>query len=1235
MPSRILKLAALVAFALALTVANTGCGVSSGSNSSSGSGSGGSGSSGGGGTGNPPHGTSTISGTISPAAYGIGVTMTVSGTGTGTVTTDSAGNYSFTDLANGPYTVTPQMAGWVFTPASQTVTTTGTTVLGVNFTITQTYSISGTVGPPVNGVGATVTLSGGATGTTTVDSTGKFTFSGLNNGNYVVTPSFDGVAFTPLNQNVVVNNGDVLGVSFTGWGTLVVAGTVTPAASGSATVITLSGTASGNTITDNNGNYSFTGLSNGSYTITPAKSGVTITPSTQSITLKGSSQTAVNFTAPTGTSSISGTVGPTSLGSGAVVSLSGSAGASTTADSSGNYSFAGLLDGSYTITPSKLGVAFNPPSASVTVSGGNVTAVNFIGTSVSHSISGTISPAATGAGTTITLSGAASGSTIADSAGNYTFSGLGDGAYTITPFEQDLVFTPVSQNVTISGADVTGTNFTAASGTPACLQGSATADFFIAQNGNDTWSGTLPCPNSNNTDGPFASLSKAQTAVQGILKNPQGRTAPITVLVRQGTYFLTSPWSFTTADSGTSTLQVVWQNYPDESATISGGTRVQNWTNVSGNQWQAILPAGTQPFEQMFYNGVRRLRPRLGGDLGTYYRIKATVYLSGGPPPSPAPDPNCAVYVNGKGWECFDRFEYSASDPISGTWANLKSPYPQGDIELYDFEWWTVPKMHIKSVDTTNSIIYLTGPTQQADYNHGFVPTHRYLIENVKDAFNQAGQWFLDRSVTPMTLSYIANAGENPSSDEVIIPQQTQVLNATGLQYVTFSGLTFEHDNYVVPATGYYGTNEETQLPAAVNCYNCQHVTMDGVVVTQTAATGVAFSTSSTSATTAYNVFQNGAIYDVGGVGIRFGNAPVYTDTDANVPQFNTVQNSVIEGYGRMFPGAGGIAQGSGHDNLYTHNEIYDGYHDGIGVCMLGCIPGAKNSNGSFNNTASFNHVYNIYKGITDDGGGIYFNVGNANFTAKGNKILNNRVHDTTSAYIMDSDGYGGLGIYLDIQSGLVDVENNLVYRTSGANFLMPQGPPAPNQPNTIKNNIFAYGRIGTITQGTPMPYPSGQCPTTPILGFNATNNIFYFDRTSKWNEFYFQRGFSYPCGFPYTQYENFQSNVYWRTDGTFASDPQAFHTSTSFNDDQQYWVYYTFSQWQSTVGEDTTSLVKDPGFNSPAYPADDYTLPKGSPGAGFVVFDTTLPGRTSVTIETPSIDDTFPTQVLNPATDY
>src|SRR5262249_1061575 len=160
-----------------------------------------------------------------------------------------------------------------------------------------------------------------------------------------------------------------------------------------------------------------------------------------------------------------------------------------------------------------------------------------------------------------------------------------------------LVFAPVSQSVTIKGGDVTGTDFTASSGNASCTEGGGTADFFVATNGNDSWSGTLPCPNSNNTDGPFASFSKAQGAVRGILQNHKCRSVPIRVMDRQETYFLPSPLPFTSADSGTATLKVIWENYPDESAIISGGTRVQGWTNVSGNQWQATLPTSTKNFE--------------------------------------------------------------------------------------------------------------------------------------------------------------------------------------------------------------------------------------------------------------------------------------------------------------------------------------------------------------------------------------------------------------------------------------------------------------------------------------------------------------------------------------------------------------------------------------------------------------------------------------------------------------
>ena len=77
------------------------------------------------------------------------------------------------------------------------------------------------------------------------------------------------------------------------------------------------------------------------------------------------------------TFSISGAISPTAGGSGATVSLSGVSSASTTADGSGNYTFTGLSDGAYAVTPSKSGFGFNPTSQSATVNGANVTGVNF------------------------------------------------------------------------------------------------------------------------------------------------------------------------------------------------------------------------------------------------------------------------------------------------------------------------------------------------------------------------------------------------------------------------------------------------------------------------------------------------------------------------------------------------------------------------------------------------------------------------------------------------------------------------------------------------------------------------------------------------------------------------------------------------------------------------------------------------------------------------------------------
>ena len=169
--------------------------------------------------------------------------------------------------------------------------------------VVPTYKISGTITPLPNGSSVTVTLTpGGAVATS--DSSGNYSFSGLANGNYTVTPSKAGFTFTPANPVVPVSGADVLS-NFTiqPIPTHAISGTITPLPNGSGVTVNLTGLASATTTTDASGNYMFAGLQDGSYTVTPGKTGFTFTPANKPVTLSGSDAPLVNFTVQTATAS--------------------------------------------------------------------------------------------------------------------------------------------------------------------------------------------------------------------------------------------------------------------------------------------------------------------------------------------------------------------------------------------------------------------------------------------------------------------------------------------------------------------------------------------------------------------------------------------------------------------------------------------------------------------------------------------------------------------------------------------------------------------------------------------------------------------------------------------------------------------------------------------------------------------------------------------------------------------
>jgi hypothetical protein len=870
-----------------------------------------------------------------------------------------------------------------------------------------------------------------------------------------------------------------------------------------------------------------------------------------------------------------------------------------------------------------------------------------------------------------------------------------------------VLFTPYSQNAAVSGADVNGVDFLGASG---CSGGHGTANFYVSPGGNDSWSGTLDCPNPGFTDGPFASLARAQIAVQNVLKSHPA--SPAVVMVREGTYYLplspTNPGTlnFAASDSGTASVPVTWENYPNETPVVNGGFPVSGWTQVSGALWQVSVPANAQPFEYLSYNGERRMRSRLqspsagtgyymsGGscissqslqvvstsqcNLGTFLRVAAEI------PPTGA-NASCPAYSDGPDSKCMDRFQYDPGDPIA-TWINLNPPsgnpcgappsgnYPSGDVELTLFDAFTVDVMRISCVDTTQHVIYLTGATQSSSPTQYafFGPTagHRYVVDNTRDAFNaaqaagQTGVWFLDRSTSPWTLNYLANATESPSTDIVVIPQLggvipgdpavdfvgASLLLASNLQYVTFSGITFETDNYIPSATGFNNdSNEELAVPQAIDCESCQNVVFDGVTVRHTSGSGITIaSTTGKGGTPAANdVIQNSAFYDIGASGIRIGRQITGGDQSAYVPQALTVQNNVIQGYSRVFADGEGVSMGNGHDVTIQHNDINDGYHAGVSICMSGCYSQNYSANG-INVITQYNHIWNVMQGITSDGGALYYDIGGASGSGTGNQILNNLIHDVTDSAIIDptghGTGYGAQGIYLDIESSGVNVANNVLYDIGASGLTMTEGPHEGKPANTFNNNIVAYARRAMFQEQNPWPE---NCSST--LKVKVTHNLFYFDLDDT-TGFHAVSGCADSCGMSYNQFQGFQGNLYWRTDGGFANYANAFFVMNttpppsqasaclSYTDPSEF-TYLTFSQWQNSspvvnghplaVKEDAQGTDNvNPGFGNSGQ-ATDFLL-SSTPISGF---DYTLTndtinnaGRSNPVIMPPTVPGTFPT---------
>ncbi|MCX7046896.1 MAG: right-handed parallel beta-helix repeat-containing protein [Candidatus Sumerlaeota bacterium] len=531
------------------------------------------------------------------------------------------------------------------------------------------------------------------------------------------------------------------------------------------------------------------------------------------------------------------------------------------------------------------------------------------------------------------------------------------------------------------------------------LANARAADFYVATNGSDAWSGKTPEPNAAKTDGPFATLERARGAIRDQKKSGTLKDA-VTVHVRAGVYALPKGLRFEAQDSGTAAAPVIWRGYRNEKPILIGGRVIANFTPYKGEILKADV--GAQGFKgvyfrQLIFDGARQ-------HLARYPNFDPQNPYGGG-----------WAYADGKYIPMYqevpgeDKHSFTYKETDSREWAR------PDEIEVFVFaryNWWN-NICRVKSVDRPARRVTLA-----QDASYAIRPTDRYYFQNALEELDSPGEWYLDRQTS--TLYFWPPAPLAGKS--VMAPATRTILElAAGAAHITFRGFIIE----CAEGTAVTMTNTSDCRVAGCVIRNVGDYGGSGVSINGGARNGVA----------------GCDIHDTGSNAVSLNGG----DRIKLVAAENYADNNYMHHVGVYYKQGVGVSL-SGCGNRATHNLIHDAPRFGI-----------QFSGNNF--LIEYNHIRHVDL-ETADTGAVYTG-GRDWLGSRGTVIRYNYFHDILGYGYENGkwvSPHYAWGVYLDDNTGGVDVIGNIVARTVRGLIHLHNG-----RDNLVENNVFVDAKMQQI----------------------------------------------------------------------------------------------------------------------------------------------------------------------------